>query len=88
MTFINHFGMFVQGFKDSIDFTWIREILLYTDPQTKKIHPSSKKLLHTIFQSLIQVGIFLIAIPYPLLYFGYNIAYNAVTIFFLILTFG
>jgi len=63
MAFIQNLGMFLLGIRDSLSLSWIKKILLYSDPLTNRIHPSSKTMLKSLQLSLVQVIIFLIAIP-------------------------
>ena len=82
------FGMFLVGVSDSLSLRWIKNILFVTHPENKSIHPSSLKLLQTFKNTFIQVFIFLILVPLSFLYFGYELIYIALSIMFLLLTYG
>jgi hypothetical protein len=88
MTLIHHLGMFLLGIRDSLSFSWIRKVMLYTDPQTNRIHPSSNKMLKSLQLSFVQVIVFLIAIPSIFNYLGYSFISGILNKLFLILTFG
>ncbi len=88
MTLIQNLGMFLLGIRDSLSLSWIKKILLYSDPQTKRIHPSSTKMLKSLQLSLIQVIVFLVAIPSIFEYLGYSLISMILNTLFLILTLG
>ncbi len=62
--------------------------MLYTDPRSKKIHPLSHSMLSLLKQSIVQVAIFLIAIPGIFLLLEIYSLYYFLNSLFLLLTYG
>ena len=69
----NSLGHFLLGVMDSVSLTWIKGILFYTDPMTKKILPQSIKLQRVLLRSIIQAGVVTTLIPMILKYCGFII---------------
>ena len=69
----NVLGHFLHGIRDSISLSWIKGILFYTDPMTKRILPQSIKLQKVLLRSIIQAGVITTLIPITLKWFGFNI---------------
>ena len=69
----NNLGHFLVGLMDSISLSWIKGILFYTDPMTKRILPQSFKLQRVLLRSIIQAGVITTLIPIILKYFGFVI---------------
>lgn len=88
MTLIQQLGMFMLGLRDSVSFEWIKKTLLHVDPQTKKIHPSSKKLFDSLKSSLIKVSLYVIIVPYILEYLDFYSISSLFKFVYLILTYG
>jgi len=88
MTILHNLGMFLLGVKDSTSLLWIKNIMLFTDPRTLKIHPSSKKMFDCLKLAFVQVIIFMIAIPKIFQFFGFDIIYMLLNGVFLLLTYG
>lgn len=88
MTFIQNLGMFLLGVRDSVSLSWIKKVLFYSDPQSKRIHPSSTKMLKSLQLSFFQVIFFLILLPKIFQLLGYPLIYIIIDTLFLILTYG
>lgn len=88
MAIIHHLGMFLLGIRDSTSLLWIKNIMLYTDPRTLKIHPSSKKMIDCFKMAFIQVLFFMIGIPKLFQFFGFDLIYILLNLIFLLLTYG
>jgi hypothetical protein len=67
---MQNFTLFLLGIRDSLSPTWIKKILLYTNPQTKEIHPKSKVLITSIYRTAIQVLAIYILLPLFLTWAG------------------
>jgi len=63
MSLIQYVGMFMLGVRDSISLEWIKKLLLYVDPQTKKVHPASKILFDSLKSSFIKILLYTIIVP-------------------------
>ena len=88
MTFIQHFGMLMLGVRDSISLEWIKKTLLYVDPQTKKVHPSSKVLFDSLKSSIIKIILYTIIVPHLIEYLNFLPISTILKIVYLILTYG
>lgn len=51
------------GIRDSLSPDWLRNILFFTHPQTKEIHPESKKLFSSLYKTIVQVILIYILLP-------------------------
>jgi hypothetical protein len=88
MTATQQAGMFLMGFKDSISPTWVKRVLLYVDPQTKKVHPSSKIVFDSLKSSFFKILLYTIIGPYVFEYFDFLGISTVFKIAYLILTYG
>jgi hypothetical protein len=88
MTVLQHVGMFMLGIRDSISVEWISKTLLYVDPQTKKVHPSSKMLFDSLKSSLIKILLYIIIVPKIFEYFDFLSISAFLKVVYLILTYG
>jgi hypothetical protein len=88
MTFTQHAGMFLLGLKDSISPSWIKRVLLYVDPQTKKVHPSSKIVFDSLKSSVLKILLYTIIVPHLFSYFDFLGISGLFKIIYLILTYG
>ena len=67
----NSLGHFLLGVFDSISLSWIKGILFYTDPMTKRILPQSIKLQRVLLRSILQAGVITTLIPIILKWLGF-----------------
>lgn len=81
-------GMFLTGIADSLSLQWIRRLVLATDKRSKKIHPSSWKIINTFKNTFIQVFVFLIGLPFFFRYIEQEEISFFLSILFLSLTYG
>ena len=84
-------GMFLLGLRDSISLSWIQKTLLFIDPKTKRVHPSSKQLFMSLKSSLIKILLYVIVVPsiFEYLQFFDFLSISALfKIIYLILTYG
>jgi hypothetical protein len=88
MTVAQQAGMFLLGFKDSVSPTWIKRVLLYVDPQTKKVHPSSKVVFDSLKSSVFKILLYTIVVPHVFEYFDFLGISAVFKIVYLILTYG
>lgn len=88
MTFLQHLGMFLLGLRDSVSLLWIRRVLLYVDPQTKKVHPSSKILFDSLKSSFIKIILYIIVVPFVVEYFDFLSISALLKFVYLILAYG
>lgn len=65
----------ILGVRDSLSFGWIKNVLLYSHPQTGELHPQSKKLLDTAFRTVVQVLLIYILLP---IVFNYLASYSSI----------
>ena len=69
----NFVGHFLLGLLDSMSLSWVKGILFYTDPMTKRILPQSIKLQRVLLRSILQAGVITTLIPIILKWFGFVI---------------
>ena len=81
-------GLFLMGLRDSISLKWVQRILFFSKPGSNQIHPSSVKMLQILKNSLIQVLVFMIGLPYLFLWVGLSPVYYGLNALFLVLTYG
>lgn len=62
------------GVRDSLSLDWLRSILFYSHPKTGELHPESKKLLDSVYRTLVQVMLIYILLP---LIFDYLSSYSS-----------
>ena len=72
-TIFNLTGHFLLGLFDSLSLSWIKGILFYTDPMTKRILPQSIKLQKVLLRSIVQAGVVTTLVPIILKWFGFTI---------------
>lgn len=88
MTFIQQLGMLMLGVRDSMSLEWIKRTLLYVDPQTKKVHPSSKILFNSLKSSIIKIILYTVIVPHLIEYLNFLPISTVLKILYLILTYG
>ena len=69
----NVVGHFLLGLSDSLSLSWVKGILFYTDPMTKRILPQSFKLQRVLLRSIVQAGVITTLIPILLKWLGFTI---------------
>ena len=80
-------GHFLLGMRDSLSLGWIKGILFYTDPVSKKILPQSIKLQKVLLKSIIQAGVITTLIPFILSILGFKILGMLVMVLSLVWTY-
>lgn len=88
MTLIQQLGMLMLGVRDSMSLEWIKRTLLYVDPQTKKVHPSSKILFNSLKSSIIKIILYTVIVPHLIKYLNFLPISTVLKIVYLILTYG
>ena len=88
MTILQQIGMFMLGLKDSLSPSWIKRVLLYVDPQTKKVHPSSKVVFDSLKSSVVKILLYTIIVPQLFEYFDFLGISTVLKVIYLILTYG
>lgn len=88
MTLIQQLGMLMLGVRDSMSLEWIKRTLLYVDPQTKKVHPSSKILFNSLKSSIIKIILYTVIVPHLIEYLNFLPISTVLKIVYLILTYG
>jgi hypothetical protein len=63
------------GIRDSLSIGWIKNVLLYSHPQTGELHPESRKLFDTGYRTIVQVILIYILLPVA---FNYLATYSAI----------
>mgnify|MGYP005613110185 CR=1 FL=1 len=66
---------FLLGIRDSLSIDWIKNVVLYSHPQTGELHPQSKRLFDTAFKTIVQVILIYILLS---LVFNYLASYSAI----------
>ena len=88
MTILQKIVMFMLGLKDSLSPSWIKRVLLYVDPQTKKVHPSSKVVFDSLKSSVVKILLYTIIVPQLFEYFDFLGISTVLKVIYLILTYG
>lgn len=84
---------FLLGIRDSLSPKWLTQVLFYTHPLTRELHPGSKKLFDTFYRTIVQVVLIYILLPFVFSYLSeyssiIKVLYYYATMLVTILTYG